>query len=110
MRVRTTIAAAACAVGAALSFPVSAHAADGPFFYGWGTGQHGALEDPPSGVCITLPEVADESVPPAHSPSNWTNATATVFTDADCTGDYFTLRPAGGHASERLKLRSVVFS
>ena len=110
MRIRTTIAAAACAFGVALSFPVSAHAADGPFFYTYGGGQVGVLESPVSGECITLPEVADPGVPPADSPYNGTDATATVFSGVDCTGDYFSLRPNGGHASERLKLRSVVFS
>ncbi|WP_333768594.1 hypothetical protein [Streptomyces sp. IBSBF 2435] len=110
MRIRTTIAAAACAVGIALSFPVSAHAADGPFFYSYGGGRVGVLESPRNWWCITLPEVEDESVPPADTPYNETDATATVFTGADCTGDHFTLRANGGHASSRLKLRSVFFS
>jgi hypothetical protein len=110
VRIRTTFAAAACAVGIALSFPVSAHAADGPFFYSYGDGRTGVLDSPPSRECVTLPEVADESVPPAHTPYNGTDSAATVFTGADCTGDHFTLRPDGGHASARLKLRSVVFS
>lgn len=66
--------------------------------------------DPPSRECVTLPEVEDPSTEPAHSPRNRTDATATVFTGPHCTGDWFSLRPHVGHASERLKLRSVVFS
>jgi hypothetical protein len=68
------------------------------------------LADPASGQCITLPEVADENVPPAVAPHNATTSTATVFTGADCTGDYFSLRPEGNPTSPRLVLRSVVFS
>lgn len=75
-----------------------------------GISQTSALVDPQSRECITLPEVQDETTAPAHSPRNNTDATATVFAGADCEGPYFTLRPHGGHASERLLVRSVVFS
>ncbi|WP_407287321.1 hypothetical protein [Streptomyces sp. BP-8] len=118
MRPRRATTVAATALGAlalALSLPASsAGAATGTFTYVYedlGGGPHlGVLPDPPSRECITLPEVAPEFVPPAHSPRNDTGSTATVFTGAHCDGDHFTLRPNGGHASERLKLRSVVFS
>ncbi|MFG2284930.1 hypothetical protein ACGFOU_02440 [Streptomyces sp. NPDC048595] len=116
MRLRRATTAAATALGAlalALSLPASAAvAATGTFTYVYEGGgpQLGVLVDPPSGECITLPEVAPGFLPPAHSPRNHTGSTATVFTGADCDGDYFTLRPNGGHASERLKLRSVAFS
>jgi hypothetical protein len=110
VRIRTTLAAAACAVGIALSSPMSAHAADGQFYYTYGDSQVGVLDSPASGECITLPEVADESAPPAFAPQNATESTATVFTGTDCTGDYFSLRPQGNPASPRLVLRSVVFS
>ncbi|WP_199812580.1 hypothetical protein [Streptomyces sp. NRRL S-337] len=110
----TTVATALGGLALAVALPASsAGAATGPFSYVYddGTGPRmGLLADPPSWVCITLPEVADEAVPPAHTPRNYTASTATVFAGADCTGDYFTLRPNGGHASERLKVRSVVFS
>ncbi|MFJ3698178.1 hypothetical protein ACIPW9_29385 [Streptomyces sp. NPDC090052] len=106
------------ALGAAaltLTFSGSAQAAEGDFTYVFhdpsGAPHLGHLTDPPSRECITLPQVADEWLTPsAHSPRNFTDATATVFTGADCRGDHFSLRPHGGHASERLKLRSVVFS
>ncbi len=114
---RRSVTAVATALGAlalAVALPASsAGAATGPFSYVYddGTGPRmGLLADPPSWECITLPEVADEAVPPAHTPRNYTASTATVFAGADCTGDYFNLRPNGGHASERLKVRSVVFS
>ncbi|HEY5837350.1 hypothetical protein [Streptomyces sp.] len=114
MRFRHTVAAVACALAAAFSFPGAAQAAEGEFSYTYvddnGTEQTAVLTDPADQQCITLPEADDaENTYPAHSPSNDTDAAATVFTGPGCTGDYFTLRPAGGHASARLKLRSVVF-
>ncbi|KAF9435834.1 hypothetical protein BGZ76_005409 [Entomortierella beljakovae] len=68
-----------------------------------------SLSDPPSKECITLPEVKDQDSQPAHSPSNGCDSKATVFTGVECDGDHFTLRPNGGHASDRLKFRSVIF-
>ncbi|WP_405999168.1 hypothetical protein [Streptomyces sp. NBC_00829] len=113
MRLRTVSAAALCALTMLLAAPGSAAAADGEFVYAYedigGNPHLGYLFDPPSGECITLPEVASEYVTPAHSPTNLTDATATVFTGVDCEGDHYVLRPFGGHAGTRLKLRSVVF-
>lgn len=115
MRLRSTVAAVTCAFAVALTFPGAAHAAGGTFSYSYtgldGTPQTASLTDPPSHVCLTLPEVAaPDASAPAHTPRNGTDATATVFTDPDCEGAYFTLRANGGHASSSLKLRSVVFS
>ncbi|MFC9857102.1 MULTISPECIES: hypothetical protein [unclassified Streptomyces] len=114
MRLRALATAAACGLAVLLAAPGSASAADGDFTYRYsdlgGTPHIGGLIDPPSGVCITLPEVEHPWTEPAHSPRNNTGSTATVFADADCEGPYFSLRPNGGHASERLKVRSVVFS
>ncbi|WP_327293628.1 MULTISPECIES: hypothetical protein [unclassified Streptomyces] len=98
-----------------LTFSGSARAAEGDFTYVFhdqsGAPHPGSLTSPPSRECITLPQVAEEwFTPSADTPRNFTDATATVFTGIDCRGDHFTLRPFGGHASERLKLRSVVFS
>ncbi|MEU9113661.1 hypothetical protein AB0D04_18250, partial [Streptomyces sp. NPDC048483] len=114
MRLRRTAASAvATAVGAlalVLSAPASAHAATGPFTYVVdGDPVLHLLPNPPSGTCVPLPEVADPEVPPAHSPRNFTDSTAVVFTGTDCTGDSFSLRPETGYGSERLKLRSVLF-
>ncbi|MFG2138924.1 hypothetical protein [Streptomyces sp. NPDC048650] len=115
MRLRRTAATAAAAFGAlalALSVPAPAGAAaTGAFTYRVdGDPASHLLAYPPSRECITLPEVADPEVAPAHSPRNDTGSTATVFAGPDCTGPYFSLRPFGGHGSERLKVRSVVFS
>ncbi|KMS66776.1 hypothetical protein ACZ91_67850 [Streptomyces regensis] len=45
-----------------------------------------------------------------RAPKNRTDATATAFLNTDCQGDtYYTLPPGTG-ASDRLLLRSVVFS
>ncbi|MET8589338.1 hypothetical protein [Streptomyces sp. NPDC005078] len=115
MRLRSTVAAALGALALVVTLPTSASATVGFFAYSYtgldGTPQIAELINPPSGECVALPEVADpNSSNPAGSPWNYTVSTATVFTGPDCDGDSFTLRPVGGHASERLKLRSVVFS
>ncbi|MFJ1894678.1 MULTISPECIES: hypothetical protein [unclassified Streptomyces] len=115
MRLRTTAAAALGALALVVSLPGSASAADGEFAYTYttplGHRQAVALLAPPSRDCVTLPGVADpKTSDPADKPWNNTDATATVFTGPDCTGDHYTLRPNGGNASSRLKLRSVVFS
>ncbi|MEV5973719.1 hypothetical protein [Streptomyces sp. NPDC051921] len=114
MRLRHTLAAAcgALALTAALASP--AHAATGDFAYrvtGLNGGPvHVTLHDPASGECVTLAEVADPSASePAFAPHNDTDEYALVFTEPDCTGDQWTLRPHGRPASDRLKLRSVVF-
>lgn len=114
VRIRHSVAAVACALTVAFAFPGSAHAAVGTFTYAYvgldGGRQEAVLTDPPNGRCITLPEVSDpDSSEPAFAPRNFTDAPAVVFTGTDCDGDSFTLRPAGGHASDRLKLRSVLF-
>ncbi|MGW7367143.1 hypothetical protein ACWGI8_27840 [Streptomyces sp. NPDC054841] len=114
MRLRHSTAAALGALVLVLTLPTPAGAATGSFSYVYsgldGRPQQAALTDPPSGECITLPEVADpSSSAPASTPRNDTDAVAVVFTEPDCTGHSFPLRPYGGHASDRLKLRSVVF-
>lgn len=108
MRIRTTLAAVACAVGVALSLPVSAHAADGAFAYQTVDGIR-VLLAPASGQCVTLPEVADENVPPAILPMNDTGSTAVVFANPDCTGDYQALAPQAGGPTP-IPFRSVLFS
>ncbi|MEU2390988.1 hypothetical protein [Streptomyces sp. NPDC007369] len=115
MRLRNAAAAAFGALTLVLTIPTSAIAAEGEFRYVYsgpdGSPQVGILENPVSGECFTLPEVADPGASsPAHSPRNRTDATAVVFTEPDCEGDWFSLRPHTGYGSERLKLRSVVFS
>lgn len=114
MRLRHSLAAAAGAAVLILTVPGSAHAAEGYFSYTYvdSSGEEGqvTLHEPDSGECITLAEAAQEyTQPPAHSPKNRTDTFAIVFTNADCSGDQYTLRPHTGGASERLKLRSVVF-
>ncbi|MFC8128382.1 hypothetical protein [Streptomyces sp. NPDC057302] len=116
MRLRHSLAAAAGAAVLVLTVPGgSAYAAEGGFSYTYidssGEEEQVTLHDPPSGECVTLAEAAQEySQPPAHSPKNRTDSFAIVFTNADCSGDEFTLRPHTGGGSERLKLRSVLFA
>ncbi|MFJ6569013.1 hypothetical protein ACIQNU_16455 [Streptomyces sp. NPDC091292] len=114
MRLRALATTAACGLALLFAAAPSASAAEGRFTYVYndpsGAPHLGGLVDPPSGVCITLREVEHPWTTPAHSPRNDTDATAVVFSEANCEGDHFSLRPHGGHASERLKVRSVVFS
>ncbi|MFF2197177.1 hypothetical protein [Streptomyces sp. NPDC058157] len=115
MRLRRASIAALGAFTLLLAVPQSASAAVGEFQYTYigldGKPHIRILLDPESRECITLPEVADPNASePAHSPRNRTTSTATVFTGPECDGDYFTLRPLVGRGSDRLKLRSVVFS
>ncbi|WP_246019060.1 hypothetical protein [Saccharothrix australiensis] len=97
-----------------LAMPGAASAATGQFRYTYTTDEGydavGFLNNPDSGECITLPTPAANPGVASRAPRNRTDATATVFLDADCEGDtYYTLNPGAG-ASERLLLRSVVFS
>ncbi|MEV7542571.1 hypothetical protein [Streptomyces sp. NPDC089915] len=115
MRLRHAALAAFGAFTLLLTVPTSASAATGVFEYAYhgpnGGTQHADLIDPAGAECHNIPEAADPSASePAHSPRNRTTATATVFTEPDCEGDYFSLRPLTGRGSERLKFRSVVFS
>ncbi|WP_405390603.1 hypothetical protein OG596_23745 [Streptomyces sp. NBC_01102] len=114
MRLRHTVVAALGALALVGTLPTAASAASGQFRYTYGTDEGyeavGFLSDPPSGVCVNLPGAGSDELPPAYAPKNLTDASATVFLSADCEGDiYYTLRPGGG-ASDRLKVRSVVFS
>ncbi|MBR7839652.1 hypothetical protein KDL01_40750 [Actinospica durhamensis] len=118
MRSKRLRNALALVIGTAMlvfALPGMASAASGGFSYHFvdadGIAQESVLLDPPSRECITLPEVADaDTTLPADSPRNRTDATAIVFTEPGCAGDYFSLRPLTGYGSERLKLRSVLFS
>lgn len=114
MRRRTATTLLAGIAALMLVLPGTAFAAEGEFSYRYydedGDLQVGSLVDPPSGECIEIPEVADWDTS-AFRPRNNTNSRAVVFKDSECEGDaYFSLRPNGGHGSDRLLLRSVVFS
>ncbi len=114
LRLRQAAAAAAASLALLLTLPGSAHAAVGEFRYTYlddfGNRTAGVLVDPDSRTCVTLPEVADpDTTEPAFAPQNLTGSTVTMFTGPDCDGDYYSLRP-GGRASDRLKLRSALFS
>ncbi|MEU3074847.1 hypothetical protein [Streptomyces laurentii] len=114
MRLRYTATAACGALALTAVLAAPAFAAEGDFGYRFvgpnGKPQSAVLHDPDSGVCVTLPEVADPGASePAFAPHNGTDAWALVFTGPDCSGDSWKLRPHGRPASDRLKLRSVVF-
>ncbi|WP_306333998.1 hypothetical protein [Streptomyces sp. KL118A] len=112
MRLRHTVAAALGALALVVTLPTSASAATGDFSYKYvgldGTPQSVTLHDPESPACLTLPEVADpDASEPAFAPHNDTDTWVMVFTEPECTGDSWTLRPHGHPATDRLKLRSV---
>ncbi|MFE4515352.1 hypothetical protein ACFRMQ_14315 [Kitasatospora sp. NPDC056783] len=107
MRLRNAVLAAASAIALVLAVPFSAHAAEGEFRSKYGFGSTSGLFNPPSGRCIDIPEATAEQ--PAFAPENITRSTATVYKDFDCNGESYVLDP-GKKASDRLKLRSVVFS
>ncbi|MFE2559029.1 hypothetical protein ACFXGT_23975 [Streptomyces sp. NPDC059352] len=114
MRLRHSVAAACGALALTAALATPAHAATGDFSYRFvgvsGDPQAVTLHDPASGECVTLAEAADPNASePAFAPHNDTDAFAIVFTEPDCTGDSWTLRPHGRPATDRLKLRSVVF-
>ncbi|MEO3975055.1 hypothetical protein [Streptomyces sp. CAU 1734] len=114
MRFRAATAAVAGSLLLLLTLPGRAAAATGDFTYGFtgpdGRPQRTVLADPVSRECVTIPEAADPgSTSPAFAPVNDTDEVAVVWTNPDCTGEHYVLRPLGGSASERLKLRSVLF-
>ncbi|MFF9457384.1 hypothetical protein [Streptomyces flaveolus] len=108
------VGAACSAVALLLAVPGSAAAATGQFRYTYTTADGyeavGFLNNPASGECINLQGPASEPGSVSRAPKNRTDATATVFLDADCQGDtYYTLPPGAG-AGDRLLMRSVIFS
>ncbi|MER7491283.1 hypothetical protein ABT033_01275 [Streptomyces pharetrae] len=112
--ITAAVGAACSAFVLLLAVPGSASAATGQFRYSYTTAEGyeavGFLNNPASGACINLPAPGSAPGTTSRTPQNYTNATATVFLDADCEGDtYYTLPPGTG-ASDRLLLRSVVFS
>ncbi|MEU9379197.1 hypothetical protein AB0D94_36340 [Streptomyces sp. NPDC048255] len=113
MRLRSAVTAVLGAGLLLVAVPASASAATGQFRYSYvtveGNEVSGFLNDPPSGECVALPGVGQENPEPGHSPRNRTDAWATVFADTNCEGAFFHLRPYTGGASERLKVRSVIF-
>lgn len=114
MRFRTAAAVTAGSFALLLALSGTANAATGDFSYQYvglnGQAQSATLHDPDSDKCITLAEVADPGASePAFAPHNDTDEYAMVFTGPGCTGDSWTLRPHGRPATDRLKLRSVVF-
>ncbi|MFH8582007.1 hypothetical protein OHB11_17670 [Streptomyces zaomyceticus] len=115
MRLRHSLAAVCGALALTATLSPPAHAATGDFSYRFvgldGSAQAVTLHDPVGPGCLTIPEAADPgSSAPAFAPHNDTDAYAIVFTEPDCTGDSWTLRPHGRPASDRLTLRSVRFT
>ncbi|MCX5392188.1 hypothetical protein ABZY68_28825 [Streptomyces sp. NPDC006482] len=114
MRLRHSVAAACGALALTATLATPAHAATGDFGYRFvglsGEPQAATLHDPASGECVTIAEAADPGASgPAFAPHNDTDEYAVVFTEPDCSGDSWTLRPHGRPATDRLTLRSVVF-
>ncbi|MEU8778718.1 hypothetical protein [Streptomyces sp. NPDC048606] len=113
MSLRRAALAAAGAFTLLLAIPSSASAAVGEFSYTWidddGVAHHRKLVDPREEDCITLPETPDIEAAPAHTPVNRTDKTATVFFEADCSGEWVNLRPVNGAGNQNTLIRAVVF-
>ncbi|RSS50300.1 hypothetical protein [Streptomyces sp. WAC01280] len=114
MRFRHSVAAACGALALTATLATPAHAATGEFHYRYvglsGEVQTATLHDPATDECITIPEAGDPGASaPAFAPHNDTDEYAVVFTEPDCTGDTWLLRPHGRPATDRLTLRSVLF-
>ncbi|MFJ4793912.1 hypothetical protein [Kitasatospora purpeofusca] len=113
MRLRNAVIASASALLLALTLSNPAQAATGDFDYTYiGTGGisvNGSLADPNSGECINIPETVGNNFP-ALAPRNFTNATATVFLEADCDGDTYHVMTPGRILGGGIRLRSVIFS
>ncbi|GHH75553.1 hypothetical protein GCM10018793_19170 [Streptomyces sulfonofaciens] len=110
MRLRSTLTAAVGSLALVLALPAAAHAASGSFsyVYGSGAGEYlSALVDPPSRQCLAIPVPGPSA---ARSPRNTTDATATVYTGAGCTGASYVLRAYDGQGSPLVGVRSVMFS
>lgn len=113
MRSHSALAAAG-ALMLVLAVPGSAWAATGQFRYSYQTADGydavGFINNPPSRTCIDIQGAGSDGTSAAYAPKNLTDATATVFLERGCAGDvYYSLRPGAG-ASDRLLVRSVVFS
>ncbi|MFF8717475.1 hypothetical protein ACF07T_39655 [Streptomyces sp. NPDC015184] len=97
-----------------MAVPGSASAASGQFRYTYTTAEGyeavGFLNNPVSGECINLRGPASEPGSFSRAPKNRTDASASVFLDADCEGDVYYTLPPGAGAGERLLMRSVIFS
>lgn len=109
-----SVLSVAGALSLALTVANPAAAATGQFRYSYLTAEGaeamGFMRDPANGKCLNLPMAASDGTSPAYAPQNKTDATATVYLEADCDGTVlYRLRPGGG-ASERLLVRSVRFS
>ncbi|CAL9348819.1 hypothetical protein ACH4LN_08380 [Streptomyces albus] len=113
MRLRSAVTAVLGAALLCAAMPASASAASGQFRYDYVTVEGyeatGFLNNPPSDKCLNLQGVGEENPQPGHSPKNRTDSWATVYAEPNCKGDSFRLRPFTGGASERLKVRSVLF-
>ncbi|GGU51455.1 hypothetical protein [Streptomyces violascens] len=93
-------AGASLALFAALPMS-SAQAAVGHLYYGSSTGESFQVDDPILGKCYTLYK--------ATSASNQTNATATLFYDANCERGWGSLQPGGYSSYFGAELYSVRF-
>ncbi|MEU6667960.1 hypothetical protein [Streptomyces sp. NPDC046727] len=112
--ITAAVGAAASAFVLLAAVPASASAATGQFRYSYTTAEGyeavGFLNNPASGECINLAAPGAAPGAASRAPKNYTDATATVFLDSDCNGDtYYSLLPGKG-ASDRLLVRSVIFS
>ncbi|WP_086821972.1 hypothetical protein [Allokutzneria sp. NRRL B-24872] len=98
----TVLAAAGAAAALSLLAPLTAQAATGQFVVLTATGQSYAIQNPPAFKCFSL---AWEGV----GANNRTNATALVYSNAQCSG-FATTVPPGSSTLVPNGYQSVKFS
>ncbi|MER5300557.1 hypothetical protein [Streptomyces lasiicapitis] len=116
MRPRAIAFAATCALMLLIATPGSASAVPGTLHYKYvdsnGETKNRRMDDPESKYCHNLsetnPDVTAER--PAHTPSNYTEEKAYLYTEEDCGGTEYVLRADTGEAGADLKFRSVLFN
>ncbi|MER5808404.1 hypothetical protein ABT143_09460 [Streptomyces sp. NPDC002033] len=113
MKLRNAVAAALGAFALTLSMSGSALATTGDFHYKYRDDFDReltvTLPDPRSDKCINLYGVDSYEFAPGFAPHNETDAWVTVYSDTNCDGREWRLKPHGRQASDRLLVRSVRF-
>ncbi|MFI7353659.1 hypothetical protein ACIBTP_06890 [Streptomyces avidinii] len=107
MRLHRTVGATIGVLLLALAVPSAAHATTGDFNYKTSKGEQASISDQTSRVCINLPYTTEAD--PGNSPENLAITNATVFLEADCDGDTYSVLKPGEKLGEDVKVRSVMF-
>ncbi|MEV5239020.1 hypothetical protein AB0K89_07885 [Streptomyces cinnamoneus] len=112
MRLRTTLLALASTFTLVFALSGTAHAAQGEFTYYYlddtGSASPAKLTDPDN-ACESIPELDVDPEAAAFNPSNYTDATAELYTKDNCGGDLVLTLAPDAHGNDSHKFRSVKF-